>query len=119
MVLQGWAPWCPLTPLDTTVFSRLTVERGVPSYGTCYCCAPSLPSILPYLLVLMVEGRDRGAPSFPLDTAVFYSFDGGVDGMVLCVWHCGAPSLPLDTAVFSRVDGGVNWSCRAPSLPPF
>ena len=37
--------------------------------------------------------------------------------MVLCVWYCGAPSLPLDTAVFSRVDGGVDWSCCAPSIP--
>ena len=64
----------------------------------------------------MVEGTYRGDPSFPLDTSVFYSFDGGVEGMVLCVWYRGAPSLHRNTAVFSRVDGGVDWSCCAPSF---
>ena len=43
------------------------------SNGIWFCCAPSLPSILPFSLVLMVEGRYRGALTFPLDTAVFYS----------------------------------------------
>ena len=51
MVLHGWAPWCPLTPLDTTVFSRLKVERRV------WLC-----------------------PHPPLDTAVFARLDGGGEG---------------------------------------
>ena len=48
---------------------------------------------------------------------LYYILDGGVEGMVLCVWYCVAPSLPLDTAVFYGVDGGVDWYCGAPSIP--
>ena len=93
MVLQGWAPWCPLrgwapwyplTPLDTTVFVRLTVERRVWSYGIWYFCTLSLSSILLYSIVLTVEWR------------AWYG-----------VWYCGAPPFPCDTAAFSRVDAGV------------
>ena len=61
----------------------LTVERGVWSYTVWFLCAPSVPSILPYSIVLMIEGRYRGAPSLPLDTAVFVLFYGAVEGMAL------------------------------------
>ena len=61
VVLRRRVPLCPLTPLYTTLLSRLTVGRRVWSYGFWYCCAPSLP----------------------LDTAVFYRFDGEAEGLVL------------------------------------
>ena len=55
MVLRGLVLLCPSLSLDTVILSRLTVERRVWSYGV--CCAPSFPSILPYSVVLMIEGR--------------------------------------------------------------
>ena len=57
MVLRGLVLLCPLTPFDTAIISCSRVERRVWFYGVWYCCAPSLPSILPYSFVLMVEER--------------------------------------------------------------
>ena len=44
---------CPFLPLDTPVFSRLTVEGGAWSYGVRYRCAPSLPR---YCCMLSFDG---------------------------------------------------------------
>ena len=57
MVLRGLVLLCSLAPFDSAMFSCPRVERRVWSYGVCFRCAPSLPSILPYSFVLMVEGR--------------------------------------------------------------
>ena len=85
MVLRGLVLLCPVPPLDTTVFSRWTVERRIWSYGGWYCCASSLLSILLYSLVLMVEGRHRAPPPHSRSILLYStnSFDDGVEGMVL------------------------------------
>ena len=61
MIFRGLVLLCPFLPLDTSVFSRLTVKGRAWSYGVRYRCASSLP----------------------LDTAVLSRFDGGGEGMVL------------------------------------
>ena len=65
MVARGLVLLAPLTPLDATVFSRLTVGRWIWPFGGWYCCAPSLPSILMNSRRLMVEARYGGAPLTP------------------------------------------------------
>ena len=103
MVLRGLVRLCSLTSLNTTVCSRLAVERRVWSYGAWPCCAPFLS----------------------LDNAVFSRFDGGGEGMVLQCWAPWCPLTSLDTTVFSRltVERRVwsyrAWYCCAPSLPSY
>ena len=107
MVLRGLVMLCPLTPLDTTVFSSSLWSGG---YATTWTgSVVPRPSTRYYGILLLVFERrvwSYGywcccAPSLPLDTAVYSRSDGGGEGMVLRGLVLLCPLAPLDTTVSS------------------
>ena len=90
MVLRGMAHLGHPTPLDTAVFSRLTVKRRVWPYGVWYCCAPSLPLDAAVRSCFDGQGKRiilRGlvplCRSIPPPCGGILSLDGRTEGMVL------------------------------------